>query len=281
MDNVIPMKQWLADTTSNFFSRPVHAPIVNKGVMELGSRPVITLVAGIFEPYSRDLNYISEVSRVILVGNVPKELLDEADVLGAEDKIEKQIMRVDEWFDARLTQSVQRLESLGVDAEAVLRDRSNLERLEVQWTHTHAKDMVELALKADRYYALNFAIWSNRDSADRSPSGKNDAIQARLVNERDIRHQLYSVTKVAARHFTIIHRICKEVQRLREEQRQQRSERDRAAYLARQQQQSAELNRKNAQRELDALNAKAPPKPARAKKPRPAKAATPAPAAAP
>jgi len=251
MDDVIPLKQWLARTGSTFFSRPVEAGMMLRQPLEIGSVEIIKTLAPIFEPFSRDANYINFVSRKILVGNVPKELLDEADVYGAETKINEQFRRVNDWFDGRLKQAARPLEEAGFDVAEILAARTK-QKYEAVVTTRWGKDMLELAVKADDYHGLVHFGWMMSENPDR---GEDMAVK--LNSEREIRQQFFSLTKLSARHFTIIHRICREVQRLRGEERQAQSERDKAAFRLRQKSEAVQ----QAQVDQEALQKKAPRKP--------------------
>lgn len=239
-EKAIPMKDWMQHSTLNFFGRNPNTVMARQRV-SIARDPVARILRRSFEAISRDAHYITIKSRLILSDRVSSKIYQEEEVFKAEAAINEHLERINDYFDRCIKQAETKLRAAGYDPNAVERKALTYEAM---CTTRTATEYLQLLAKADIYLVLHEFLWIAGELSD-SPQ---EALKARLNNEREVRNHLHSVSRATTKQFNIIRRICKGVLDERSEQRNQQSKRDRSRAL--------EANAKAlelAQKEMDGL----------------------------
>jgi hypothetical protein len=219
-DKAIPMKDWMQHSTLNFFGRNPNA-VMARQTVALAREPISKILRRSFEVISRDAHYITINSRLILADRVSGKIYQEEEVFKAETAINAQLERINDYFDKRIQQAEAKLRAAGYDPNAVERKPITYE---ARCSTRTATEYLQLLTKADIYLVLHEFLWITGELSD-SPQ---EALRARLNNEREVRNHLHSVSRTTTNHFNIIRRICNGVLDQRREQRTKQSERDRS-----------------------------------------------------
>lgn len=224
-----PIKQsaWLAKSNFNF-AKKNKASIVFPTVVHLSSNTIFKIMSTSFEPLSRDSHYISVAARMILADRVSGKIYREEEVFGAETQMSAQFERVNDFLDRRINQAKQKMELAGYDMQSF---RQRTVAYEAECTSRQASDFIALLKKADVYLGLIEFMWMARELSDK----QDEAIKAKIDNEREVKTQILSIPRKSTQQFQVIHRICKEVM----EQRKQES----AAQSARDKKKHAEMSK--------------------------------------
>lgn len=215
---VIPMKEWLHRSSLEYFERNASALMVPK-IVHLSQDSVIKVMSRAFEVVSRNAHYITIGSRVILADRLSGKIYQEEEVFKAETAINLQLELVDEYLDRCIKQAEQKLSHAGIDPNSVERfTRGHAARCA---TPT-ATDYLELIVKADIYLAMFQYLWV----AGELSNSRDEALKAKLNNERKVRDQLGTLVKKTTKHFNELRRICNAVLADRKLDRDKQSARD-------------------------------------------------------
>jgi hypothetical protein len=239
-DVVIEQKDWMARSTLKFFERQKGAVMVRR-VVELGSDLAVKVLTKTWEPVSRDAHYITKQSRAILADRVSQKIFQEDEIFKAETTINAEFTRISDYLERRIEQANQKLIGAGEDPAAII---FPTQRYAAMCSTRVATDWLNLLAKADVYLRLHEYLWIAGELSD----VQNEALRAKLNNERDVRNNLHALPRKTMSQFTIIRRICSGVIEQRMGEREKQSQRDKALALAAKQ---GELDASQA--EMDAL----------------------------
>lgn len=224
--NVIPMKEWMQRSTLNFMERNSNAIMAPINAY-IGHEAVFKTMAKTFEVVSRDAHYITIASRIVLAEKVSGKIYKEEEVFKAETAIHKQFEVIHAYLDSRIRQAEQKLSHAGIDPNAVERTTRTYE---AKCSTRTAKDYIELLTKADIYLAMHQYLWIMGELSD----NREEALKAKLNNERDVRNHLYTISRTTTKHFDILRRICNSVLAERKLGREKQSARDKRKYAEQQ-----------------------------------------------
>ena len=152
-----------------------------------------------------------------------------------------------EYFDTRIQQGEQKLELGGFKPDEIKRVVTNFETKVVTNVITQYLDLVT---KADVYLTMLHYLWLTGELSD-TP---DEAMRVKLNTEREVRENLYSVTRLAQSQYDQVRRICNGVVEQRRVEREKQSERDR---LKHQQKQEAAAKKQAAKQKTSGKKAKA------------------------
>lgn len=214
----IPMKEWMQRSTLGFFKRNENMMMVPQ-VVHLGHDVVTKILSRSFEPVSRDAHYITIASRLILAERVSGKVYQEEEIFKAEMAIHKQFERINDFLDMRIRQAEQKLQHAGIDPNVVQR---TTRAFEAKCTTRTANDFLQLLTKADIYLSMHHYLWIFGELSDNS----EEALKAKLNNERDVRNHLATIARTTMTHFNVLRRICNGVMDQRRVEREKQSERD-------------------------------------------------------
>lgn len=215
---VVPQEMWLKKSTITFFKRS-QATVMAPQVIHLCSADILRTMASTFEVVSRDAHYITIAARTILADRVSRKVYQEEEVFKAEQEIARQFERVNDYFDKMIGQAEEKIRMGGNDPEAI---PSHTQAYGARCSTRAAKDYLDVLKKADLYLTLIDYMWIMGDLSDT----QQEALRARLDNQRAVRAQLLSIPKKTTAQFQAINRICKGVMDLRKQERADQSERD-------------------------------------------------------
>lgn len=220
MPQLIRMGKWMRKSTIQFFERNPDA-IAAPGFVPLSSKMIADVLRSGFEVLSRDSFFITCRAREILLENVKGNIVNETDIFQAETSLNTLFERLHEYFDTRIQQGEQKLEYAGFGMNEVNRHVTNYETKSVTNTVTQYLDVLA---KADLYMTILQYLWLTGELSD----NPDEAMRAKLNAERDIRQQLFTITRVSNANYNNIRRICNGVLELRRVERATQAARDRA-----------------------------------------------------
>mgnify|MGYP003382700806 CR=1 FL=1 len=245
---VIPMKEWLQRSSLEYFERNASALMVPK-VVHLSQDSLIKVMSKSFEVVSRDAHYITIASRLILADRLSGKIYQEEEVFKAETAINLQLEDIDDYLDRCIKQAEQKLIHAGIDPNAVERvTRGHAAKCA---TPT-ATDYLELIIKADIYLAMFQYLWV----AGELSNSRDEALKAKLNNERQVRDHLGTIVKTTTKHFHVLRRICNAVLADRKLGRDKQSARDKRKH-------AEQVAKEQSQKDMNVL-AKVAPQPAMA-----------------
>ncbi|MDK9702443.1 MAG: hypothetical protein OEL20_04835 [Sulfuritalea sp.] len=219
-DEVIEQKDWMARSTLKFFERNKNA-VMARRVVELGSDLAKKVLSRTWEPVSRDAHYITKQSRGILADRVSQKIYQEDEIFKAETAITTEFTRIDEYLDRRIEQATKKLANAGEDPSSII---CPTERYAALCSTRVATDWLNLLAKADIYLRYHEYLYIIGELSD----VQNEALRAKLNNERDVRNNLHALPRKTMSQFTIIRRICSGAIEQRLGEREQQSLRDKA-----------------------------------------------------
>ena len=243
---IVPLKKWMKKSTIHFFDRNPDA-LAAPGFVSLSVQDCIKILSAGYEPLCRSSFFISCRARQILSDNLSRKIYSEDEIFKAEKVINKHIESLHEFFDSRIQQGEQKLELGGFKAEEIKRVVTNFETKTVTNVITQYLDLVT---KADVYLTILHYLWLTGELSD-TP---DDAMRVKLNTEREVRENLYSVTRLAQSHYDQVRRICNGVVEQRRLEREKQSERDRQKH---QQKQEAAAKKAAAKQKTGGKKAKA------------------------
>lgn len=217
-NDVVEQKDWMARSTLKFFERNKDA-LMARRVVELGSDLAKKVLSRTWEPVSRDAHYITKQSRAILADRVSQKIYQEDEIFKAETAITAEFGRINDYLDRRIEQANQKLAHAGEDPGSII---CQTERFAALCSTRVATDWLNLIAKADVYLRLHEYLYIIGELSD----VQNEALRAKLTNERDIRNNLHSLPRKTMSQFTVIRRICSGAIEQRKVEREQQSTRD-------------------------------------------------------
>ena len=235
---LIPMKKWMRKSSVNFWDRNKDV-IAVPGFFPLCNRMVVDVMATGFEVVARDTHFITCRARQILTENLAGDIYREDEILKAERELHAHLENIHEYFDTRIAQAEQKLEIAGFGPNGIQKLAANYETITVTNQLTQYLDILA---KADHYVTLLHYLWVTGELSD-SP---DEALRVKLNAEREIRQQLFGITRASNIHYNNVRRLCNGVVERRRAERQAQSERDRKREAARKakEQQEAEIARR-------------------------------------
>lgn len=236
---LIQISDWMRRTTIDFFQKNKDAMMV-KGYVTLSNPAIVTIMSTTYEPLMRDTHFISCKAREILLDHASGEVIRDDELLRAEMEINAHVKSVHDYFDTRIAQAEQKLALHGITTDSMQRKERNYETKICSPTMTH---FFNILYKADIYLSQLHYLWMTAELAD----DDNEAMRVRLNAERDVRHQILAMCRLATQHFTLVRRLCMAVKDQRTEQRRISADRDRQITIER-----AERQRILAEREARA-----------------------------
>lgn len=216
---LIPISDWMRRTTIDFFQKNKDAMMV-KGYVTLTNPSIVSIMSTSYEPLMRDTHFISCRAREILLDHTSGEVMRDDELLRAEMEINSHVKAVHEYFDTRIAQAEKKLALHGITTESMQRKERNYETKICSPTLTH---FFNILYKADVYLSQLHYLWMTAELAD----DDDEAMRVRLNAERDVRHQILAMCRLATQHFTLVRRLCMAVKDQRTESRRLAAERDR------------------------------------------------------
>ena len=238
---VIPMNEWINPSSLEYFKRNPNTIKVPQTV-RLSSDTLVKVMAKSFEVVTRDAHYVTFASRVILADRLNAKIYNEDEIFKAESAINKHFDSINDYFDTRVRQAEQKLAHAGINPDSVERVTQAYEAL---CTSRTATDFLQLLTKADIYLGMHHYLWVIGELSD----NREEAMKAKLNNEREVRNYLYSIPRVTTKNFDILRRICNAVMAERKVAREKQSLHDKRR-MAEQERMAAR------QQELDEMNVK-------------------------
>ena len=230
----LPMKKWMRSSSIHFFERNQDA-LSAPGFVSLSSAMIVKIMASGFEVITRDTFFITCRARQILSDNLHKKIYSEEEIFKAEHAINGHLEKLHEYFDTRIKQGEQKLQGAGFEIEEIQRLVSNYETLTVTNAVTQYLDLLS---KADLYTAILHYLWLTSELSD----NPDEAMRVKLKTEREIRENLFNITRFTQSQYSTVRRICNGVIEQRRLEREQQSERDRQRHL-----QKTDINNKQEQ----------------------------------
>lgn len=215
----ITMKKWMRTSSIRFFDRNLDA-LSARGFVSLSNSAIVKIMASGFEVVTRDTFFITCRARQILSDNLNKKIFSEDEIFKAERAINGHLEKLHEYFDTRIQQGEQKLELAGFRSDDMQRLVSNYETRTVTNAVTQYLDLL---VKADLYITILHYLWLTSELSD----NPDEAMRVKLNTEREIRDNLFSVTRFTQNHYNVVRRICTAVVEKRHQEREQQSERDR------------------------------------------------------
>jgi hypothetical protein len=240
--NPIPMSAWMHHSTIRFVERNPEATMVPKRV-PISNETVFRAMSTTYEPVMRDTYFVNVVARRILSHRVSGKVYQEEEIFKAEQKIMKVFERVNGYFDTRIAQAEQKLQLAGYDADDLLaRARSKTYEFESPTGLTN--DYISLLIKANIYMVHNANLWAAGELGN-SPA---EALAAKLNNEREVRGQLFAVSRATTSAYNelrqLVNRVVeerREASNKRKVRENRRAEHERNAAAKRERQQAEQL----------------------------------------
>lgn len=217
---LIRMKKWMRKSTVSFFERNQDV-IAAPSFVALCNRMVVDVMSTGFEVLTRDSHFITVRARQILTQNVKGDIYQEDELFKAESSLNTHFERLHEYFDTRIQQGEQKLEMGGFNLNEVQRLVTNYETMTVTNGVTQYLDILA---KADHYITILQYLWVTSELSD----NPDEAMRVKLNTEREVRQQLFGITRASNAHYNNIRRLCNGVLELRKKERAEQSERDRA-----------------------------------------------------
>lgn len=213
--SAVPFNKWLKKSTINFW---VRHPTVRSlsGTVTLSVTMVRDVMARTFEPITRDCYYITTQAREILTNNLSTELYRSDELLGAEQALSDQAMRIIEYFETRIEQATLKLESAGYSLDET---ETAGELYETRVVTPMAKQWLDILTMADRYLILIDYL----DLAGELADDPAESQRVKLTAAREARQTLLSLPKLATSRKDQIWKICSGVI---EQRRQEKARRD-------------------------------------------------------
>ena len=239
---IVKMKKWMRHSSLNFLERNPDLMGL-PGYVSLAHPEIVKVMAGGFEVMLRDSHFISIRARQILSDNVSGKLYKGDELFKSESALNQTLMQLHEYFDTRLEQATKKLESGGFSVSEVQRHETHYETLAVTNAVT---EYLNLIVKADHYSSLLHYLWIFGELSD-SP---DESLRIKLVTEKEIRVNLFAVTRDSTQHYSNIRRLCNGVLDIRRKEREEQSLRDKAREKARQEKERT-LNERRERREAN------------------------------
>ena len=221
---IIRMKKWMRNSSIDFFERNKDA-IAAPGYVSLCNPMIVEVMSTGFEVISRDTHFITIRARAILSRNLSQKIYNEEEIFAAEMAMDKQFDQLHEYFDTRIEQGEKKLEAAGFGVSQMQRLVQNYETRAVTNGVTQYLDIIA---KADYYITILHYLWITSELSD----NPDEARRVKLNTEREVRKQLFGITRASNVHYNNIRRICQGVIEKRQAQRKAQSERDRKAAAA-------------------------------------------------
>lgn len=242
---LIRLKKWMRKSTINFIERNKDV-ITAPGYVSLCNKMIVDIMASGFEVMARDTHFITCRARLILTEHVSGEVYQEDELLKSERELNVHLENVHEYFDTRITQAEQKLDSAGFTSSEIQKLDSHYETFTVTNQLTQYLDILA---KADHYLTLLHYLWMTGELSDSS----DDSLRAKLNAERDVRTQLFGITRTSNTHYNNVRRICNALVDRRRTEREAQAERDREREAQRKQKELEAAAKK--QRSIDARQA--------------------------
>lgn len=256
---LIPMKKWMRNSSLKFFERNPEA-IGAPGFVSLSNPIIVNVLSTNFEPFTRDTYYITVRARSILSENRTRREYREDELFQAEMALATYLDRLNEYFDTRIEQGMQKLQLNGFGESAIKRVLTNYETISV---HAYVTQFIDILAKADFYLAIIHYLWLTGELSD----SMGEATRLKLTTENETRDTLYELTRLSIKHSQNIQRIVtgaieqRNAKRAKQAQKDQRRKarlekleaereaatkaRQKAARLKRQQEREASLKEAN------------------------------------
>lgn len=170
-------------STLKFFSR-FDGPYVPQHIA-LGNHPLRKIIERHFEYMSRNLYFISALSRYVL------GYKKEAEILKAEDVTARTILNAKESMEKRIKQAEVLIEQAGLVENVKY---AKLENIEIPVTSPGSRMYAELLVATDRFYSLNTMLWLEGHIDNKT----------RFANESDARREVQNVVRGVAAQFSYI-----------------------------------------------------------------------------
>ena len=231
------MKKWMRKSTINFLERNKDV-IAAPGFVPLCNKMIVDVMSAGFEVVARDTHFITCRARQILTENLTGDVYQEVDLLKAEKELH--LDGIHDYFDTRITQAEQKLEAAGFGPSEIQKLVANYETITVTNQLTQYLDILA---KADHYVTLLHYLWVTGELSDNS----DEALRVKLNAEREVRHQLFGITRASNIHYNNIRRLCNGVVERRRAERQAQAERDRKREADRQAKQAAATAKRQAE----------------------------------
>ncbi len=225
-----PQPKWIKNSNLRFF-KTVDPSMVVPQVVSLVDDTIIKTLRDQFEVISRDVFYVTVISRRALAEQVSQKIYKEEEVLKAEQQVFKAFDGALTYFETRIKQAGQVLKEAGME-HLIDMSGTTPSVFMAHATSRPATRWLDLLRKADVYLALNHRLWV---IGELGPSNwtESEALAAKLNNVREARATLTQLARNVNSQFRAIRelvlKVVEERRKVEEVKRQAQSERDRKA----------------------------------------------------